>query len=130
MGSDTKMVVYVVDDDDAVRDSLRILLESHGLTVEDFGTAPDFAQHYRHHARECLLLDHNLPGINGLDFLASPAGAGLHLPVILMTGAFDRTIRERAKAAGVAAFLQKPIASDALLAAIKEASVTTTSHSA
>lgn len=122
MESDTNMVVYIVDDDDAVRDSLRILLESHGLTVEDFGTAPDFASHYRHHARECLLLDHNLPGINGLDFLASPAGADIHLPVILMTGAFDKTIRERAKAAGVAAFLQKPIASDALLAAINQAS--------
>lgn len=124
------MVVYVVDDDDAVRDSLRILLESHGLTVEDFGTAPDFAQHYRHHARECLLLDHNLPGISGLDFLASPAAAGLHLPVILMTGAFDRSIRERAKTAGISAFLQKPIASDTLLAAIQQASSTRSGHPA
>ncbi len=124
------MVVYVVDDDDAVRDSLRILLESHGLAVEDFGTAPDFAQHYRHRPLECLLLDHNLPGINGLDFLASPAAASFRLPVILMTGAFDRSIRERAKAAGVAAFLQKPIASEALLAAIKEASSAPTNQPA
>lgn len=122
MDSETEMVVYVVDDDDAVRDSLRILLESHGLTVEDFGSAPDFARGYRQRAHECLLLDHNLPGINGLDFLASPDGAVLRLPVILMTGGFDRAIRERAEAAGVSAFLQKPIASSALLAAIRQAS--------
>src|SRR6185312_17531800 len=89
------MMVFVVDDDEAVRDSLKLLLESYGMNVEDYASVEAFADGYRPHGRDCLILDQNLPGMSGLDFLASAQGSGLGLPVILMTGQGDGMIRMR-----------------------------------
>jgi len=114
-------MVFVVDDDDAVRDSLRLLLESYGMTVEDYASAEAFGAGYRPCGRDCLILDHNLPGASGLDFLASAQGRGLDLPVILVTGQGDSAIRARALQLGVAAYLEKPVADDALVDAIRVA---------
>jgi two-component system, LuxR family, response regulator FixJ len=113
--------VFIVDDDDAVRDSLKLLLESYGMEVEDFSSAVDFARHYRPGGGDCLVLDQHLPMISGLDFLASPEGAGLEIPVILMTGRGDAAIRDRARALGASAYLEKPVSEERLLAAIARA---------
>jgi FixJ family two-component response regulator len=113
--------IFIVDDDDAVRDSLRLLLESYGMSVEDFGSAADFERHYRPGVCECLLLDHHLPGMTGLDFLSAVAGASWRLPVILMTGRGDSAIRDRANRLGVSAYLEKPIGDGVLMAAIRSA---------
>jgi two-component system response regulator FixJ len=113
-------VVFVVDDDAAVRDSLRTLLEIHGMHVEDFVSTADFADHYRPRPRECLVLDQHLPVVSGLDFLSSGRGAQLKLPVILITGRGDDAIRTRAQQLGVA-YLDKPVNDTELLAAIEEA---------
>jgi two-component system response regulator FixJ len=114
-------VVFVVDDDAAVRDSLKILLEIHGMSVQDFGSTEEFAENYRPHSRECLVLDQHLPMVSGLDFLSSPRGAQLDLPVILITGRGDDAIRARAQQLGVAAYLDKPVNDSQLLAAIRHA---------
>jgi len=111
-------MIYVVDDDDAVRDSLRILLESHGMSVSDFGSTGDFVAGYKPHPRACLILDLHLPVVGGLDFLASPAGQALDIPVILITGRGDEQTRARATELGAAAFLEKPIEDGALVEVI------------
>src|SRR5579864_1531847 len=113
--------IYVVDDDDAVRDSVKILLEVNGLTVEDYASTADFARGFRHPGRGCLLLDQHLPATTGLDFLKSDAGRELGIPVILITGRGDPALEQQAREAGVAGYLQKPISAGVLLAAVGEA---------
>lgn len=114
--------IYVVDDDDAVRDSLKLLLESYGFAVEDYPATADFARAYRPQARQCLILDQHLPGSTGLDFLAAlPDRVPPRLPVIMVTGRGDTALRDRAAEVGVSAFLEKPVADETLLAAIRTA---------
>ncbi len=113
--------IFIVDDDEAVRDSLKLLLESYGMDVEDYGSTADFAHHYRPGGGGCLILDQHLPGSTGLDFLASREGAVLGLPVILLTGRADAALRARAAQLGVAAFLEKPVADGVLLSTIRQA---------
>lgn len=116
-----KPTIYLVDDDDAVRDSLAFLLESHGFNVAAFASIADFERVRHTNNFACLILDHHLPGTSGLEFLASAKGAALHMPVIVITGGADPTISARASALGVAAFLEKPVREAPLLAAIKNA---------
>jgi two-component system response regulator FixJ len=117
----TSPTIFVVDDDDAVRDSLKMLLESYGMTVEDYGSTAEFARQYRQRARQCLILDQHLPGSTGLDFLASADGALLDLPVILFTGRGDKSLRARAEQLGVSAYLEKPVSDGVLIAEIERA---------
>lgn len=111
--------IFIVDDDDAVRDSLKLLLESYGLMVEDYSSTAEFVRHYRPRERQCLILDQHLPGSTGLDFLASREGATLRLPVVLVTGRGDNALRARASALGVSSYLEKPVTDDVLLRAIR-----------
>ncbi|MDE2230374.1 MAG: response regulator [Alphaproteobacteria bacterium] len=114
-------MIYLVDDDDAVRDSLTFLLESHGFDVTAFASVAEFERGCQPNSNACLILDHHLPGVSGLEFLASPEGTALHMPVIVITGGADPNISARARALGVAAFLEKPVAEAPLLAAIDNA---------
>ena len=107
--------VFVVDDDEAVRDSIKTLLEVHGFEAEDFSSTGEFANSYCKPPRGCLILDQHLPLTTGLDFLKSPAGRELDIPVILITGQDDPKIEQRARHAGVAKYLQKPIAEKVLV---------------
>ena len=111
--------IFVVDDDEAVRDSIKILLEVHGFKVEDFTSTGEFAKGYCKPPRGCLILDQHLPVTTGLDFLKSPAGRGLDIPVILITGQGDPKMEQRARDAGVAEYLQKPIARNLLLSTVE-----------
>lgn len=113
--------VFVVDDDEAVRDSIKVLLEVHDLQVQDFSSTKDFVDHYRRPARGCLVLDQHLPGTTGLDFLASPEGRNLAVPVILITGQSSSDLEKRARAAGVAEYLPKPLGEKVLLEAVRRA---------
>jgi len=115
------IVIFIVDDDDAVRDSLRFLLEAHGMTVQDFDSTADFAEAYRAHARACLILDLHLPLMSGLEFLASRGKDGLELPVIMVTGRGDDVSRARALELGAFAFLEKPVDDRELLSTIERA---------
>jgi two-component system response regulator FixJ len=118
MSSLPETKIFLVDDDEAVRDSLKLLLELHGLDVEDYGSTGEFADGYHRPARGCLVLDQHLPVMSGLDFLASPAGRALGIPVILVTGRGDEAIKTRAEQLGVAAYFDKPVAEDRLIATI------------
>lgn len=114
-------MVFIVDDDDAVRDSLRFLLEAHGMTVEDFESTAGFDAAYRPRPRSCLVLDLHLPEVSGLEYLASLRKGGAELPVIMVTGRGDDASRERARELGAFAFLEKPVDDQALLSAISRA---------
>ena len=117
----TGTLIFMVDDDDAVRDSLRLLLEAHGMIVEDFRSAAEFDAARRPYPRACLILDLHLPGMSGLDYLASLGKAGAGMPVIIVTGRGDRASRARAAELGTVAFLEKPVDGPELLSAIDRA---------
>ena len=110
--------VFVIDDDDAVRDSLKLLLESHAIRVRDFASGPDFLANVTGRLQGCMLLDLHLPVIGGLDFLSRFAERLDGMPVILLTGRGDAATRDRAYAAGVSEFLEKPVEDDLLIAAV------------
>ena len=111
--------VFVIDDDEAVRDSIKVLLEVHGIEVEDYESTGAFASQYERPSRGCLILDQHLPVSTGIEFLNSPAGRHLGIPVILITGRGDPGIEQQARAAGVAEYLQKPVSERVLLATVE-----------
>ena len=91
------------------------------MTVEDFGSAIEFAAAYRPHPRSCLILDLHLPEMGGLDYLASLGKDGPGLPVIMVTGRGDDASRARALELGAVAFLEKPVDNRELLSEIGRA---------
>jgi two-component system response regulator FixJ len=111
-------MIFIVDDDEAVRDSLKLLLESHGCQVEDYPSTRDFFRAFHPSDRQCLVLDHHLPNETGLDFLESDDGANLQLPVIIVTGGGDRNLQARAARAGASAYFDKPLNDTELVATI------------
>lgn len=114
----TDPIVFIIDDDVAVRDSLKILLESHGLQVADFGSTEEFTAHYRPADHACLVLDQHLPNATGLDFLNSIGAIAPGLPVILVTGRGSAATQSRAFQAGAVAYFEKPVADEQLVSAI------------
>jgi FixJ family two-component response regulator len=113
--------VYVIDDDDAVRDSMRALLESLGVDVSDFGSAGDFLAAVTRPMNGCMLLDLHMPGMTGLELLEVVRRRKWNLPVIILTGRSDELLRERALRSGVVAFLDKPVEESTLMRAIDRA---------
>jgi FixJ family two-component response regulator len=113
--------VFVIDDDAAVRASIQGLLKSVGLRSESFGTAQDFLSSRRPNGPSCLVLDVRLPGVNGLDFQRELADAGLHIPIIFITGHGDIPMTVKAIKSGAVEFLTKPFRDQDLLDAIHQA---------
>jgi FixJ family two-component response regulator len=113
--------VLVVDDDVSVREALESLIRSAGLRVETFASAQEFLAHPRVDAPSCLVLDLQLPGLNGLDLQKRMAEVNLQIPVIFITGHGDIPTSVRAMKAGALEFLTKPLADRDLLEAIREA---------
>jgi len=114
-------IVYVVDDDASVREALGNLLRSVGLRVQLFGSAPEFLQSKLADVPSCLILDIRLPRVSGLDFQADLAEAGIHIPIIFMTGHGDIPMTVRAMKAGAVDFLTKPFRDQDMLDAVTTA---------
>jgi len=117
-------IVHVVDDDEAVRDSLDALLSLHGLDVHGYGSAAEFvarlpADSRADDDRACLLLDMHMPGTDGLALAGMLRDRAPALPIIMITGRSDDTLRRRAAAAGIRCLLDKPVDHATLLAAIE-----------
>ena len=113
--------VFVIDDDAAMRAAIQGLLKSAGLRSESFGTAEEFLLSKRSDGPSCLVLDVSLPGVNGLDFQRELADAGVHIPIIFITGHGDIPMTVRAMKSGAVEFLTKPFHDQDLLDAIRQA---------
>ena len=113
--------VLIVDDDPAVRDSLRDLFESVGLRVEAFASAPEVLEAKRPDAPCCLVLDVRLPGPSGLDFQRELNEKNIVLPIVFLTGHGDIPMSVRAIKAGAVEFLTKPFREQELLDAVQAA---------
>ena len=121
VGSAQEPIVYVVDDDELVRNALGNLFRSVGLRVELFGSAPEFLQSKLPDVASCLILDIRLPRLSGLDFQVDLAEAGIHIPIIFMTGHGDIPMTVRAMKAGAVDFLTKPFRDQDMLDAVAAA---------
>jgi FixJ family two-component response regulator len=114
-------IVFVIDDDASVREALRNLFRSVGFRVEVFGSASEFLQSKLPDVPSCLILDIRLPRVSGLDFQAELADAGIHIPIIFMTGHGDIPMSVRAMKAGAVDFLTKPFRDQDMLDAVTTA---------
>jgi FixJ family two-component response regulator len=114
-------IVFVVDDDVSVRESLAALIRWAGWQPETFSSAADFLARGRNDAPSCLVLDVDLPDLNGLDLQQRVAADRADLPIIFLTGYGDIPMTVRAMKAGAAEFLTKPFERDVMLKAIQDA---------
>ena len=114
-------VVFVVDDDVSVRESLEALIRFAGWQVEVFATAQEFLSHRRVAAPSCLVLDLALPDLSGLDLQKRVAGDRPDMPIIFITGYGDVPSSVQAMKKGAVEFLTKPFSDDVLLDAIRDA---------
>lgn len=115
--------IFVVDDDDAVRDSLRLLLSTLFDDVRVFDSGRHFLDSDHQGAPACVILDIHLPEMDGFEVIQRMRQADIDLPVILITGRSDTVIRSRAEALGATALLDKPIDYDNLMNALERAGV-------
>ena len=118
---DQEPTIYIVDDDAAVQDSLRALLESANLKVETYGSGPTFLAALEKGRRGCVVLDIDLPGMDGLEVLDRLASSEVALPVILITGRYDQAARARTRKADALTVLDKPMRDGVLLEMIGRA---------
>ena len=114
-------IVFVVDDDISVRESLELLIRSEGWEPEAFASAQEFLAHPRMHVPSCLVLDVSLPGLNGLDLQKCVAVERPDMPIIFITGYGDVHTTVQAMKAGAVEFLTKPFSDEVLLSAILNA---------
>jgi FixJ family two-component response regulator len=114
-------LMAIVDDDDALRNSLDNLLRSVGFRVQGFASAEAFLQAQHAPETACLILDVRLPGMNGLELQRQLVAAHWGIPIIFVTAYADDDMRSRALAAGAVAFLSKPCREEDLLQAIEAA---------
>jgi FixJ family two-component response regulator len=114
-------IVFVVDDDRAIREAMMSLLASVGLRVETFGTAQEFLQSPRPDVPACLVLDVRLPGSSGLDLQRDLTSAGVSIPIVFIRGHGDVPMSVQAMKAGAVEFLTKPVRDQQLLDAVQQA---------
>src|SRR6202166_3244494 len=114
-------IVFVVDDDISVRESLELLIRSEGWQPETFESAQEFLAHPRALVPSCLVLDVSLPGLNGLELQKRVAVERTDMPIIFITGYGDVPMTVQAMKAGAVEFLTKPFGDNVLLSAIRNA---------
>jgi FixJ family two-component response regulator len=116
-----KPIVFVVDDDVWIRESLQTLVQDEGWQPETFASAQEFLDHPRPFAPSCLVLDVSLPGLDGLELQKRVAAERTDMPIIFITGHGDIPMSVGAMKAGAVEFLTKPFSDEVLLTAIRQA---------
>lgn len=114
-------IVFVIDDDDAVRKSMHALLESDGFVTRGFESADMFLESFSPTDEGCLLVDVQMPGMNGLELQAHLAEKGIELPIIIVTGHGDVPMAVHALKAGAFDFIEKPFDDQTLLDSVQAA---------
>jgi FixJ family two-component response regulator len=114
-------IVFVVDDDVSVRESLDLMIRWAGWQSKTFASAQEFLSHPRAQVPSCLILDINLPDLNGLDLQKRIAGERVDMPIIFITGYGDVPVSVQAMKAGAVEFLTKPFSDKVILDAIRDA---------
>lgn len=112
--------VYVIDDDDAVRDSIRLLLECEGFRVVDFASATEFLRQGPQDRHSCILTDMDMPGMTGIELIEEIRRRDSTIPIIAMTGRPDRVIKKTVEEAD-GALLVKPFRFGEIVATINKA---------
>ena len=119
--SDAEAIVFVIDDDESIREALKSLIRSVGLNVQTFASAHEFLESRRPDVPGCLILDVRMPGLSGLDLQRDLTEASIHIPIIFITGHGDIPMSVRAMKAGAVEFLTKPFRDQDLLDGIQQA---------
>ena len=114
-------MIFIVDDDDGARASLRVLLECEGWEAREFASCREFLDAVKPGEGACLILDVHMPGMSGLELLEIMRRGGNMLPVIIVTGRLDAAASGRGRAAGVLAVVEKPYRADEILRPLEEA---------
>ncbi|MBN2211672.1 MAG: response regulator transcription factor [Sedimentisphaerales bacterium] len=114
-------MVYILDDDEAVRRAISSLLKTVGLASQSFASPQEFFEAYRDEGPACLILDIRMPEMSGMDVQARLRDAGNHIPIIFITGHGDISLSVKAMKAGAADFLEKPFRDEDLLNAVRKA---------
>lgn len=113
-----KFIVMIVDDDNSIRRAARRLIKSYGFPVETFVSAEDFLASGRLHATACLVLDVQMPGLNGLELQSRLIADGYRIPIIFITAFHDENTQAQTLKTGALAYLVKPFEEADLLSAI------------
>ena len=114
------LIVDIVEDDDAVRDSLRALLEAYGFTVHEYPCAAPYLERTSPTPSDCLIVDHHMPGMTGLELVEMLRARDIRIPAILVTGRDDPQLVKRMERAGIAKLFRKPIDDEHLVHWIEE----------
>lgn len=113
-------MIFIVDDDHAVRHSLALLLKCEGLESQGFSNAGEFLDHCRPSNDDRLIIDVDLPGMDGVALLQLLRNRGLRLPAVVITGKPSTFVRQQAFLAGATAFLEKPVDADQLVELVRD----------
>jgi len=119
--TNNQFIVMIVDDDESIRRAARRLIKSYGFPVETFASAEDFLSSGRLHETACLVLDVQMPGLNGLELQSRLITDGHQVPIIFITAFNDENARAQALKAGAVGYLVKPFEEADLLTAINVA---------
>jgi FixJ family two-component response regulator len=117
--SESRSIIFIIDDDASVRDAISNLLDAVGLRTKSFASVEAFWKEPRPDVASCLILDVRLPGASGLEFQQTLIQHGVSVPIIFITAHGDVPMTSRAMKAGAIEFLMKPFQKDELLAAVR-----------
>jgi FixJ family two-component response regulator len=119
MTAEPRLVVWIVDDAVSVRKSIGAVLETSDIAVRDYGSARDFLADFTPPAAGCLIVDHHMPDMTGLELLLHLRKLGHAIPVIVITGKGDAALRDKAIRAGAVDLLYKPVDGEELIKLIE-----------
>jgi FixJ family two-component response regulator len=117
----SQVLIAIVDDDESVREGMKMLVRSLGYNVSTFGSADEFLKSEQVHDTSCLITDQQMPGLSGIELQDHLVARGHCIPIIFMTGYPDDRVRARAMKAGAVDFLNKPFCSDHFIGCIEKA---------